>query len=76
MDERNLSRKKNTIYNIVAVLILIILLFPLFWKLITSLKTEKEIFLNPPTWYPHELNTKSYAAQVETGDFNMFKFPI
>ena len=73
MEERNLSKEKNIIYNTIAVIILIILLFPLFWTLVTSLKTEKEIFLNPPTWYPHELNTKSYAAQIENGDFNMFK---
>ncbi len=46
---------------------------PLFWTFITSLKTEKEIFQIPPTFYPHELNTKSYAAQIETGDFNMFQ---
>jgi multiple sugar transport system permease protein len=73
MDERNLSKKKNLLYNTIAVIILIVLLFPLFWTFITSLKTEKEIFLNPPTWYPHVLNTKSYAAQIENGDFNMFK---
>lgn len=35
--------------------------------------TEMEIFQNPPTFFPHVINTKSYAAQVETGDFNMFK---
>ena len=54
-------------------MVLCFLLFPLFWTLITSLKTEKEIFQNPPTFYPHVLNTQSYAAQVETGDFNMFR---
>ena len=54
-------------------MILCILLFPLYWALITSLKTEQEIFRNPPTFYPHVLNSKSYAAQVETGDFNMFR---
>ncbi len=73
MEEKNLSKKQNIIFGIIAVFILIILLFPLFWTFVTSLKTEKEIFLIPPTWYPHELNTKSYAAQIETGDFNMFK---
>ena len=34
---------------------------------------RQEIFQIPPTFYPHELNLKSYAAQVETGDFNMFR---
>lgn len=59
--------------NIISVLILLIILFPIFWMLNTSLKNEAEIFQYPPTFYPHELNKKSYAAQVETGDFNMFQ---
>lgn len=68
-----MSRKKNIIFCIVAVLIACFLLFPLYWALNTSLKTEQEIFRNPPTFYPHEVNTASYAAQVESGDFNMFR---
>ena len=72
-EEKKLVGRKNVLLCIAALLILAFLMFPLFWTLITSLKTEKEIFQYPPTFYPHELNTKSYAAQVETGDFNMFK---
>ena len=72
MDDKKLTGRKNVILCIVSVLILIILLFPLFWTFVTSLKTEQEIFVYPPTFYPHEINTKSYAAQIETGDFNMF----
>lgn len=72
-EEKRLSKKKNVIFCIAAVLIACVLLFPLYWTLITSLKTETEIFQNPPTFFPEIINTKSYAAQVETGDFNMFK---
>ena len=72
-EEKRLSVKKNVIFCVIAVLIACILLFPLYWTLITSLKTETEIFQNPPTFFPHVVNTKSYAAQVKTGDFNMFK---
>lgn len=73
MIEKQLNDKQSAICSIISIVILLVLLFPLFWTLNTSLKTEIEIFKNPPTWYPHELNTKSYAAQVETGDFNMFR---
>lgn len=73
MNEKPLKPVKNVIYCIISIILLVILLFPLFWTLITSFKTEAEIFQIPPTWYPHVLNTKSYAAQVETGDFNMFR---
>ena len=72
-EEKKVNKKTNILLCIIAVIILCVLLFPLYWALITSLKTEQEIFQNPPTFYPHILNLKSYAAQVETGDFNMFQ---
>lgn len=71
--EKKITGSKNTILCISSVLLLVILLFPVIWMFITSLKTEAEIFMNPPTFYPHVINTKSYIAQVETGDFNMFQ---
>lgn len=71
--EKRLNRKQNIFFCVAAVVIACILMFPLYWTLITSLKTETEIFQNPPTFFPHVLNTASYAAQVETGDFNMFR---
>ena len=55
-EEKRLTRKKNILLSVVSVVILCILLFPLYWALITSLKTEQEIFRNPPTFYPHVLN--------------------
>lgn len=71
--EVNLSKKKNIIYCLMSVAILCILLFPLYWIFVTSLKTEKEIFQIPPTFWPEIINPKSYLAQLESGDFNMFR---
>lgn len=74
MDEdKKLSKGKNITLSILSVLLLCVLLFPLYWIVVTSLKTEKEIFQIPPTFWPKVLNLKSYAAQVESGDFNMFR---
>ena len=73
MEKGNKKGKKEFLLCLVSVVILCLLLFPLFWIFINSLKTEKEIFQIPPTFYPHVLNTKSYAAQVGNGDFNMFR---
>lgn len=64
---------ENILLCITSVLIMAVLLFPLFWIVVTFLKTEQEIFQIPPTLFPHELNTASYAAQLENGDFNMFR---
>nr|WP_314463136.1 carbohydrate ABC transporter permease [uncultured Clostridium sp.] len=73
MEKERKKGKKEFLLCFISVVILCVLLFPLFWIFITSLKTEKEIFQIPPTFYPHVLNTKSYAAQVGSGDFNMFR---
>lgn len=73
MEKEKRKGKTEPLLCIMSVLILCVLLFPLFWIFITSLKTEKEIFQIPPTFYPHILNLKSYKAQVENGDFNMFR---
>ncbi len=70
---KRLEKRNNVILCVVSVLVLCVLLFPVFWTFITSLKTEQEIFQIPPTFYPHVLNTKSYVAQIENGDFNMFR---
>lgn len=73
MSDKALSKKKNITYCIISLILLCLLMFPLYWTLNTSLKTEIEIFKNPPTWYPHEFVFKTYAAQISTGDFNMFR---
>lgn len=73
MEKEKRKGRTEPLLCIISILILCVLLFPLFWIFITSLKTEKEIFQIPPTFYPHILNTKSYKAQVENGDFNMFR---
>ena len=74
MDEdKKLNKGKNITLCILSVLLLCVFLFPLYWIVVTSLKTEKEIFQVPPTFWPKVLNLKSYAAQVESGDFNMFR---
>ena len=72
-EEKKITGRKNVILCILAVILLCIVLFPVFWIVVTSLKTEQEIFRIPPTLIPEKLNLESYAAQVETGDFNMFR---
>ena len=66
------SVRKDVFLSVCSILLLIVLLFPLYWIFVTSLKTEQEIFRIPATLWPEVINTASYAAQLENGDFNMF----
>lgn len=68
-----ISRKKNAICNVVSILILVLMFLPLYWMIATSLKHEIEVFQSPPTLFPQEINTAAYTAQLESGDFNMFR---
>lgn len=67
-----LDERYNAFLCVVSLAIAGILLFPIYWMVVTSLKTEIEIFRIPPTLFPMVLNTDSYAAQLRHGDFNMF----
>lgn len=71
--DKKLRGRQNILFCVLSVVILAILLFPLYWTLVTSLKTEQEIFRIPPTFWPETLNLESYTAQLEHGDFNMFR---
>lgn len=66
------ATRKNILLSVLSLLLLCMLLFPLYWMVATSLKTEQEIFRIPTTLWPEVINTASYAAQLEMGDFNMF----
>ncbi|MBN1498873.1 MAG: carbohydrate ABC transporter permease [Spirochaetes bacterium] len=73
----NLKISKNNMKNIslslLSVVIAVIVLFPLYWIIVTSLKTEQEIFKINPSIFPHTFNLKSYFVQMKNGDFNMFR---
>lgn len=72
MGDTRIKGRKNILMSAVSVLLLALLLFPLYWITVTSLKSEQEIFLAPPTLFPKEIHLASYTAQLQSGDFNMF----
>ena len=47
-EEKKLNKKKNILFCVISVVILCVLLFPLFWILVTSLKTEQVIYTKKP----------------------------
>lgn len=58
--------------NIIAILITTIFLFPLYWIIVSSLKTDSEIFQFPPTFFPQTLTLAGYVEQL-AGDYSIFK---
>jgi len=47
---------------VVLVIILIIVLFPVYWMINTSLKSDSEIYRRVPTMFPEEITLESYEG--------------
>lgn len=71
MSEIN-STRGRLLYNIAAVLICAVFLFPLYWMISSSFKTELEIFQTPVSFFPKSLNFSAYFEQVRE-DYNIFR---
>ena len=52
----------------IALPILLIFLFPVYWLFMISFKTADEIFSVPPTWVPASLQLNSYLVLFKDGD--------
>ncbi|ANY71045.1 ABC transporter permease [Paenibacillus sp. BIHB 4019] len=48
-------------------------LFPVYWLIITSLKTEAEIFQTHPSWFPEHIQFDSYLDQLSGSSYDLFK---
>ncbi len=66
MKQRRLSResRKNIILCVISLLIAVIFLFPLYWIIISSLKSDAEIFAQPQTFFPQQLQWSNYTDQL------------
>lgn len=52
----------NIFFYILIIIIAIYLIFPFYWALVSSLKTEQELIRPPATWFPQNLTFQNYGA--------------
>ncbi|WP_156299682.1 carbohydrate ABC transporter permease [Streptobacillus canis] len=67
------KNKMEYIYNFIAIIIAIVFLFPLYWIIVSSLKTDSEIFSLNPTIIPRKIIFNAYSEQFIGGDYNILK---
>ncbi len=64
-------RRKNVrliLRYVMACLLVVIFVFPVYWLLIISFKTPDEIFAFPPVWYPNSIQFSNYMVLFKDGD--------
>jgi multiple sugar transport system permease protein len=62
---------REWILNITAIIICVGFLFPIYWLIVTSLKSESEIFSSPPTLIPKVIHWENYVVKG-TGGFSIY----
>ena len=63
-----MKRKRRAyLLPLVGILIVVIYLFPVIWMILTSFKSQSEIFATPPTFLPKNFNLSGYQAILEGG---------
>lgn len=69
----NESKRENELtLNIVSIIIAVIMLFPIYWMISCSFKTDADIFAKVPTLLPKHWTLDAYISQVAGGS-NIFR---
>lgn len=63
------SVRVNAIYCIISVLIAIVFLFPIYWLISMSFKTDMESFGKLVTYYPHQFTFDPWLQNLQDKDF-------
>ncbi len=62
--KRRISRRKvnRELYNLSAVLILLVIALPAFWIIFTAFRPGNEVNTTPPVWIPHKLTLDAFES--------------
>ena len=66
------TRSKRVLFTLFAWTVILLIAFPLFWMIITSLKPESELFTRPPTFFPSEYTLANYERLLFDTHFPTF----
>lgn len=61
------EKARGVMLMILAIVVTVVMLFPVYWMFNTSFKTQKEIFRYPPTFVPEDFTMEGYQYQLRLG---------
>lgn len=72
--KKNVEKAKIVLQYIVALALTLVMLFPIFWMIISSLKTSTELLLPVPTLWPREFQWYNFASVLQRAPFLRYLF--
>ncbi|MDD4302287.1 MAG: carbohydrate ABC transporter permease, partial [Sphaerochaeta sp.] len=76
LNERAIKRKKvlTILQYALAVLVTLFMIFPLYWMFISSVKSQEEILLALPTFWPKEWHFENYSNVMQRANFSKYYY--
>jgi len=62
------ATREGIVWYAISILILVVMLFPIYWMFMVSLKLPEEIFKSPPVWFPSKPQFGNFAVLFTEGD--------
>lgn len=72
MSYRTKKALLQTMRYVVLATAFLVVLFPLYWMIITSFKTKLELFATPPTFFPKHIQWANYVEAFQNRPFFTF----
>jgi ABC-type glycerol-3-phosphate transport system permease component len=74
LNQKAISRRKTlkVLQYILASVITVIMMFPIYWMVISSVKSQQEILLTIPTFWPREWHFENYRNVFQKANFSKY----
>ncbi len=77
--ERNEAAKRkrkiiSAVQWVLAIIVVLIIVFPIYWMLVSSVKSQEEILLAVPTLWPKEFHFENYINVLKRGNFAKYYY--
>lgn len=70
------SKKSIVLSYVILVFATLIVLLPFFWMLVSSFKSQRELFAYPPTFFPSVWKWQNYKQVLSAGSISFFQMFI
>lgn len=74
MSHHSKNKRKKFTVTIIAIVIAVMFLFPIYWTFLTAFRSEKEILKWPPSFLPLNLTTENFEKLLAREDTPVFRW--
>lgn len=68
----SLQKRENLTKYIIMTIVSLLVLFPYYWMVCTSLKTPAKIFVSPPQWWPDPIRWENYTELFTMSNYGIY----